>query len=146
MKPKSKQAIGRFNPFNDPMHQLCFRVRFDFDRQIAGENRGKVTHLYIALFQQFRDHNLNRQMRSCYLKERTVELNQKTWALRYGIFDVPRVSNGFGKDGHFLKAWQQMIELEERYSILDHPGKIRFLGWLESAHMGSYRETLADPS
>ena len=48
----------------------------------------------------------------------TIELNQKTWALRYGIFDVPRVSNGFAKDGHFLKAWQQMMELEERYSIL----------------------------
>jgi high affinity Mn2+ porin len=66
--------------------------------------------------------------------------------LRYGIFDVPRVSNGFAKDGHFLKAWQQVLELEERYSIGDHPGKIRLLGWLERAHMGSYRETLADPS
>src|SRR4029077_16015672 len=76
----------------------------------------------------------------------TAELNQKTWALRYGIFDVPRVSNGFAKDGHFLKAWQQMMELEERYSVGDHPGKIRFLSWLERAHMGSYRETLADPS
>ena len=76
----------------------------------------------------------------------TVELNQKRWALRYGIFDVPRVSNGFAKDGHFLKAWQQMMELEERYSIGDHAGKIRLLSWLERAHMGSYRETLADPS
>lgn len=76
----------------------------------------------------------------------TAELNQKTWALRYGIFDVPRVSNGFAKDGHFLKAWQQMLELEERYSLLDHPGKVRLLGWLEEAHMGSYRETLANPS
>jgi high affinity Mn2+ porin len=76
----------------------------------------------------------------------TIELNQKTWALRYGIFDVPRVSNGFAKDEHFLKAWQQVLELEERYSIGDHPGKIRLLGWLESAHMGSYRETLANPS
>ena len=76
----------------------------------------------------------------------TVELNQKSWALRYGIFDVPRVSNGFAKDGHFAKAWQQMTELEERYSVGDHPGKVRLLGWLEEAHMGSYRETLADPS
>ncbi|MBV9618438.1 MAG: carbohydrate porin [Verrucomicrobia bacterium] len=76
----------------------------------------------------------------------TAELNQKTWALRYGIFDVPRVSNGFAKDGHFLKAWQQMLELEERYSLLDHPGKVRLLGWLEEAHMGSYRETLANLS
>ena len=76
----------------------------------------------------------------------TAELNQKTWALRYGIFDVPRVSNGFAKDGHFLKAWQQMVELELRYSLWDHPGKVRLLGWLEEAHMGSYRETLANPS
>jgi high affinity Mn2+ porin len=76
----------------------------------------------------------------------TVELNQRTWALRYGIFDVPRVSNGFAKDGHLLKAWQQMLEFEERYSFLDHPGKVRLLGWLEEAHMGSYRETLANPS
>src|SRR4029077_17302388 len=75
----------------------------------------------------------------------TVELNQKTWAVRYGIFDVPRVSNGFAKDGHFLKAWQQMLEVERRYSIADHPGKVRLLGWLEDAHMGSYRETLDDP-
>lgn len=76
----------------------------------------------------------------------TAELNQKTWALRYGIFDVPRVSNGFAKDGHFLKAWQQMLEFEKRYSVLDHPGKVRLLGWLEEAHMGSYSETLANPS
>ena len=76
----------------------------------------------------------------------TIELNQKTWAVRYGIFDVPRVSNGFAKDEHFLKAWQQMVELEKRYSIADHPGKIRFLSWLERAHMGSYGETLANPS
>lgn len=76
----------------------------------------------------------------------TVELNQKTWALRYGIFDVPRVSNAYAKDGHFLKAWQQMLELEKRYSIADHPGTVRLLGWLEHAHMGSYRETLDDPA
>jgi len=76
----------------------------------------------------------------------TVELNQKAWALRYGIFDVPRVSNGFAKDGHLLKAWQQMMEFQLRYSLRDHRGIVRLLGWLESAHMGSYRETLADPS
>jgi high affinity Mn2+ porin len=81
-----------------------------------------------------------------YIEGATLELNQKQWALRYGIFDVPRVSNGFAKDGHLLKAWQQVVELEERYTLLNHPGKIRLLGWLERAHMGSYEETLADPA
>ncbi len=76
----------------------------------------------------------------------TVEFNQKTWALRYGWFDVPRVSNGLAKDGHFLKAWQQMMEFEQRYSVGEHSGKVRLLGWLEHAHMGNYRETLNDPS
>ena len=76
----------------------------------------------------------------------TIELNQKQWALRYGWFDVPRVSNGVAKDGHFLKAWQQVAEFEQRYSLSEHPGKVRLLGWLERAHMGSYRETLADPA
>ena len=76
----------------------------------------------------------------------TVELNQKNWALRYGIFDVPRTSNNFAKDTHFLKAWQQVLEFERRYSIENHPGKVRLLGWLERAHMGSYSETLANPA
>jgi high affinity Mn2+ porin len=76
----------------------------------------------------------------------TLELNQKQWAWRYGFFDVPRVSNGFAKDSHFLKAWQQVIEFEQRYTVFERPGKIRYLGWLERAHMGSYRETLSDPS
>ena len=80
-----------------------------------------------------------------YIEGATVELNQKEWAVRYGIFDVPRVSNGFAKDTHLLKAWQQVLELEGRYTVLEQAGKIRLLGWLESAHMGSYRETLADP-
>ena len=76
----------------------------------------------------------------------TVEFNQKIWALRYGVFDVPKVSNGFGKDLNFLQAWQQVMEYERRYSICDHPGKVRFLGWLESAHMGSYRDVLDHPA
>jgi high affinity Mn2+ porin len=76
----------------------------------------------------------------------TLELNQKRWAARWGIFTVPRVSNGFATDGHFLKAWQQVAELEERYELFGHPGKVRFLGYLESANMGSFPATLDNPS
>ena len=76
----------------------------------------------------------------------TLELNQKLWAARWGIFTVPRVSNGFATDGHFLKAWQQVAELEERYELFGHPGKVRFFGYLESANMGSFPATLDNPS
>jgi high affinity Mn2+ porin len=69
----------------------------------------------------------------------SLELNQKTWAARWGIFTIPHIPNVNGTDGHFNKAWQQVAELEGRYTLWGHPGKVRFLGYLESAAMGSYR-------
>ena len=76
----------------------------------------------------------------------TIELNQKTWALRYGWFTIPARSNVNATDGHYLKAWEQLLELEERYTLFGQPGKVRLLGFLESAHMGSYRAVLDNPS
>ena len=72
-----------------------------------------------------------------------LDLNQENWALRYGIYQEPAVANGAALDGHFNKAFGQVIELEERYFFLDHPGKARFLAFLNRAHMGSYLESLA---
>jgi high affinity Mn2+ porin len=75
-----------------------------------------------------------------------LELNQRNWAARYGIFTVPRVANGLATDGHYTKAWQHVAEIEGRYSLFDHPGKVRLLGYLESANMGSYRAVLDNPN
>jgi hypothetical protein len=33
-----------------PRTNSAFGVRFDFDSEIGGENRGDVTHLYVATF------------------------------------------------------------------------------------------------
>jgi high affinity Mn2+ porin len=75
-----------------------------------------------------------------------LELNQQNWAARYGIFTVPRVANGLATDGHYSKAWQQLVEIEGRYSLFAHPGKVRLLGYLEQANMGSYRAVLDNPN
>jgi high affinity Mn2+ porin len=72
-----------------------------------------------------------------------AELNQPTWALRYGFFQVPRVSNGVAIDGHVLEAWSMVTEFEHRHTILAHPGAVRLLASLERANMGSYSEALA---
>ena len=74
-----------------------------------------------------------------------AEFNQPTWTLRYGFFQMPRVSNGTALDQHFLKARGTVTELERRYSISRHPGVIRFLGFLNHADMGSYRAALSVP-
>ncbi|MGC9941350.1 MAG: carbohydrate porin [Verrucomicrobiota bacterium] len=79
-----------------------------------------------------------------------VELNQPNWALRYGFFQMPAQKNGFsaedqflmsppnGADGPFLRSWAMMTEFERRWNINTHPGKIRFLAWLNEADMASY--------
>ncbi|MGD1089172.1 MAG: carbohydrate porin [Verrucomicrobiota bacterium] len=74
-----------------------------------------------------------------YITGFAAELNQPVWTLRYGFFQMPRVSNGSALDPHFLEAWGMVTELERRYSIGDHPGTIRFLAYLNEADMGSYQ-------
>ena len=83
-----------------------------------------------------------------YITGLAVELNQPGWAARYGFFQMPRVSNGTALDGHVLEAWGMVTELERRYSLGAHPGTIRFLAYLNHAHMGSYQDAVdaADPA
>ena len=75
----------------------------------------------------------------------TVELNQPGWALRYGFFQVPRVSNGLAQDPAYLRAWAMVSEFERRFSIHEHPGTVRLLAFLNRAHMGSYQAVLDNP-
>jgi high affinity Mn2+ porin len=74
----------------------------------------------------------------------TFELNQKWWALRYGIFQVPAIANGAPMDPLILKAHGQVLEFEDRYELGDRPGKLRLLAYMNTAHMGSYRQALAE--
>jgi len=52
-----------------------------------------------------------------------AELNQPKWALRYGFFQLPRVSNGVGIDMNYLKAWGMVLEFERRYNSLERMRK-----------------------
>ena len=80
-----------------------------------------------------------------------VEANLLDWSVRYGIWAQPAQANGSAFDPHLLRAHGQALELERRWTILNGlPGTVRFLSWLNNAHMGSYREALqempVDPS
>ena len=80
-----------------------------------------------------------------YMSGMAVELNEPKWALRWGLFQVPRISNGVALDSHFLDAWAMVLEAERRYSISEHPGAVRLLTYLNRAHMGSYEGALSVP-
>jgi high affinity Mn2+ porin len=75
-----------------------------------------------------------------------VELNSRTWAGRLGIFQVSEIANGMRLDWKLAKAWSTVAEVERRYSPKGHAGAIRVLAYDERAHMGSYQETLNNPS
>jgi high affinity Mn2+ porin len=76
----------------------------------------------------------------------SAELNQKQWALRSGYFLIGAVSNSNSFDTKVFQRGQYVIELETRYSLFSHPGKLRTIAWLTSAFSGSYRETLDNPA
>jgi high affinity Mn2+ porin len=75
-----------------------------------------------------------------------AELNQPKWAVRYGFFQMPKVSNGMGQDQNYLEAWGMVAEFERRFAFQGHPGAVRLLAFLNQAHMGSYQATLDDPA
>ena len=79
-----------------------------------------------------------------YTSGLAIELNKPDWTLRYGFFQVPRVSNGEGIDLHIFEAWSMVTEFERRYTIGGHPGSLRLLASLERANMGSYADSLAE--
>lgn len=68
-----------------------------------------------------------------------IDFNRKDWAIRYGIFAEPKVANGGPIDPQILNANGQVVEWEGRYTLNDHPGKLRLLAYLNHAHMGNYR-------
>lgn len=81
-----------------------------------------------------------------YITGFAAELNQPRWALRYGFFQVPRVANGVALDVHFLEAWAMVTELERRFTLREHLGAIRFLAFLNRAHIGSYQDAVNNPT
>ncbi len=73
----------------------------------------------------------------------TLDYNQKDWAIRYGIFAEPAFANGSTIDPRFLRANGQVLEWEGRYTLNEHPGKLRLLTYANRAHMGKYSEAVA---
>ena len=72
-----------------------------------------------------------------------AELNQKNWALRYGIFGEPSEANGPDIDPNIGVVHGQAVELETRGTWGDRPGKMRWMFYWNRAHMGNYEEAIA---
>jgi len=78
-----------------------------------------------------------------YTQGLALELNQKNYTLRYGVFREPATANGGALDNHW-EALGQVAEVEYRYQLFGQPGAIRPLAYLNHAHMGNYAEAIAE--
>ena len=66
------------------------------------------------------------------------------YAVRYGVFGEPTRANDQEIDPHFLKAHGQIVEVQENWILGDHPAHLREWAYLNTAHMGKYRDALAE--
>jgi high affinity Mn2+ porin len=77
----------------------------------------------------------------------TLELNQKFNTIRYGIFRPPALANRGQLDTHYDRAFCQVVEYEQRYTLGGQAGAIRPMFFFNYAHMGDYRQAIvADPT
>ena len=71
-----------------------------------------------------------------------AEWYQGDWTLRGGIFDLTTVPNGEDLDPHFAQ-FQWLGEIERRYKLWSHLGKVAVTGFLSRARLGTYDDAIA---
>jgi high affinity Mn2+ porin len=74
-----------------------------------------------------------------------LEYNQKNYTLRFVHAQVPKVVNGLALDNQFWLRFGEVLELETRFKIHDHPGKLRTLGFVNRTNSATYNDLVADP-
>ena len=79
-----------------------------------------------------------------YTQGAVLEWITPRWAVRVGSFMEPKEANGLELDDNIARAHGDTAEVELDYELFGHGGKTRIMGYHNRAHMGSYRETLAD--
>jgi high affinity Mn2+ porin len=72
-----------------------------------------------------------------------AEWYQDWWTVRVGLFDMSSTPNGTQLSLPLFHQDQFVAELEERHTLWDQPGKLKFLYWLTRANLGTYSDALA---
>jgi high affinity Mn2+ porin len=78
-----------------------------------------------------------------YVYAAGITLNRKEYALRYAVTAMPSSANGYNFDPKILLANSHNLEYQRNFAYNDRPGHLHLLAYLNNAHMGSYRESLA---
>jgi high affinity Mn2+ porin len=72
----------------------------------------------------------------------SAEWDQDWWTARAGVFDLSQAPNT-AVLSHGFDQGQFVAELEERHSLWDQPGKLKFLYWLTRGRLGTYLDAIS---
>jgi high affinity Mn2+ porin len=73
----------------------------------------------------------------------SAELYYDRFAARVGVFNLSDTPNGKNIAPRVLGQWQGVSEIEERHTLWEQPGKLKFLYWLDRGELGSYADAVA---
>lgn len=74
-----------------------------------------------------------------------LEYDDRNWSARYGLFAMPTVANAITLDWAFSRAHGQNWEYELRHSFIPgRKGTTRILAYVNTAHMGNYRQAVRE--
>ena len=73
----------------------------------------------------------------------SAEWYQDWWTIRAGVFDLSTVPNGQNQTPGFLPQRQWVVELEERHTLWDQPGKLKALYWIDQGNLGTYPDAIS---
>jgi high affinity Mn2+ porin len=73
----------------------------------------------------------------------TAEWYQDWWTVRAGLFDLSAKPNDKYLDNRCISQTQFNLELEERHTLWDPPGKLKFLYWLTRGRLGRYSDAVS---
>jgi high affinity Mn2+ porin len=72
----------------------------------------------------------------------TAEWNTGAWSIRGGLFDLSRIPNGTELT-RGLGQYQLDAEVERRYSLFGHDGRIKLLAFASRGRLGDYNDAVA---
>ena len=70
-----------------------------------------------------------------------AEWTQDAWTLRGGVFQLSKIPNGKIVAVDFSQ-YMLVAELEQRYQLSGHAGKLKLLGFVNRGRMGAYRDAV----
>ena len=74
----------------------------------------------------------------------TAEWKRDWWTVRAGIFQLSQQPNSQSIEPVLFRQFEPVVEVEERHTILEQPGKLKLLFYANDGFMGSFNQAVAD--